>query len=104
MVDEVTTVDPLGRTIHLLPEISFPENEEEGILNDASTIIKKPALLIEIEENNEKQFYYFRSVGWNKTLLLIVRFNGGRWEAYKCIKNPSSQMLSTLLKKGKQLI
>jgi hypothetical protein len=104
MINEVTAIDPLGRTIHLLPSILFFENEEEGILNDVSTIIQKPALLIEAEENHQIHFYYFRSVGWNKTLLLVTRFDNGRWEAYKYEKNPPSEMLSVLLKRGKQII
>lgn len=104
MANEVTATDPLGKTIYLLPAIFFTENEANEIYDDAATVINKPAMLIEENQNNETQFHYFRSVGWNNTLLLTVRFNNDRWEAYKCIKNPSSQMLSGLLKKGKQIL
>ena len=104
MINEVTAIDPLGKTVHLLPGILFSENEDEGIYDGATTVIKKPALLVEVNENNETQFYYFRSVGWNKTLLLTTRFHEGRWEAFQCLKNPSSEMISALLKKGKHII
>jgi len=104
MPNEVAAIDPLGKTIYLLPGILFTESEADEIYDDATTVIKRPAILVEVNENNETQFYYFRSIGWNKTLLLIVRWNSGRWEAYNCIKNPSSQILSSILKKGKQIL
>jgi hypothetical protein len=104
MPNESAVIDPLGKTIHLLPDIFFSENETEEIFDDASTVIKKPALLVEVNENDVTQFYYFRSVGWNKTLLIITRWDKDRWEAYRCVKNPSSEELSAILKKGNQLI
>lgn len=104
MLNEVAAKDPLGKTIYLLNGFFFAENEENGIYDDATVVIKKPAILIEADEVDGKEFYYFRSIGWNKTLLLAVRWNNERWEAYKCIKNPSSEMLSEILKKGKQII
>jgi hypothetical protein len=104
MANEVTAIDPLGKTIYLLPGIFFTENKEQEIYDDAAMVIKKPAMLIEVKEKNEAQFYYIRSVGWNNTLLLTVRLNNNRWEAYNCIKNPPGEMLATVLKKGKQII
>jgi hypothetical protein len=86
MANEVTTIDPLGKTIHLLPAILFPDNKAGEIYDDAATVIQKPAILIEANENNETEYHYFRSVGWNNTLLITVRFKNGRWEAYKCVK------------------
>jgi len=104
MTNEVIATDPFGKTIHLLPEILFAEREANENYDDAATVIKKPAMLVEVNENNERQLYYFRSVGWNSTLLITVRSNNGRWEAYNCIKNPSSKTLSSILKKGKQIL
>jgi hypothetical protein len=104
MPNEVAVIDPLGKTIYLLPGILFSENEAEEIYDDATVVIKKPALLVEVHENNATQLYYFRSIGWNKTLLIITRRDNERWEAYSCVKNPSSEILSAILKKGKQLI
>ena len=104
MPNEVAAIDPLGKTIFLLPGIFFTENEADEIYDDATTVNKKPAILVEVNENNETQFYYFRSIGWNKTFLIISRWNNERWEAYNFIKNPSSETLSAILKKGKQIL
>ena len=104
MPNEVVVIDPLGKTIHLLPGVFFSENEAEEIYDDATTVIKKPALLVESHENNTTQLYYFRSIGWNKTFLIITKWDHERWEAYSYIKNPSSETLSAILKKGNQLI
>lgn len=103
MTNEVFAIDPLGKTIYLLSEIFFIESEANEIYDDATTVIKKPAFIIEIKENNDTQFYYFRSVGWNNTLLIKVRLDNNRWEAYDWIKNPSSEILLFVLKKGKQI-
>jgi hypothetical protein len=104
MPNEVAAIDPLGRTVHILPGILFSENQGQEIYDDATTVIKKPSLLVEVDENNVTQFYYFRSIGWNETLLIISRWGNDRWEAYSCVKNPSSETLSAILKKGNQLI
>lgn len=103
MANQMATIDPLGRIIYLLPDIFFIQNPENDIYDDATTVIKKPAMIIEINEKNQTEFYYFRSVGWNKTFLIIVRSNNNRWEAYNRINNPSEELISTILKKGKQI-
>jgi len=107
MTNEEPVIDPLGKRIYLVPEICAPGSElngEEEIYDDIATVINKPALLIEVTENKETEFYYFRSVGWENTLLINVHFHNMRWEAYGCKKNPDSTELSILLKKGKQLL
>jgi hypothetical protein len=104
MANEVMSIiDPLGRTIHLLEGIRVEEDDPD-IYDDVATVIQKPALLIEVDENNEIEFYYFRSVGWYNTLLIMVHFQNNQWEAYSRIKNPLNEVLNNLLKKGKQLI
>lgn len=103
MANEVVIQDPLGKPIHLLTKSFFTEIESAEDYDDAATVIKKPALIIEVIENNATHFYYFRSVGWNSTLLIAVRFTNGIWKAYNVVKNPSSQTLSDILKKGKQI-
>jgi hypothetical protein len=105
MANEVfTAVDPFGKTIFLLHGIGLDGNEEHEIFDNAATVIQKPAILIEAKENDTAELYYFRSIGWHNTMLIKVKFNNNRWEAYNCTKNPSSEELSALLKKGKQLI
>lgn len=103
MANEVVAQDPFGKQIHLLTKFSFTETESAEVYDDAATVIKKPAIIIEVIENNATQLYYFRSVGWNSTLLIAVRFNNGQWEAFDLVKNPTSEMLLDILKKGKQI-
>jgi hypothetical protein len=102
--EEMTAVDPLGKTIFLLPEACTIENEPYEIYDDATTVIQKPALLVEVNEDNATIFYYYRSVGWNSTLLISVGWDNNRWEVMSCRRNPSSEELSGILKKGKQII
>jgi hypothetical protein len=105
MTNEVIARDPLGKSVFLIDGIFISKKESDEIYDDAATVIKKPAMIIEAGENERTEFYYFRSIGWNNTLLIAVHFNNNskRWEAHDYIKNPSSQMLSNLLKKGRQI-
>jgi hypothetical protein len=107
MVNEMETiVDPLGNRVKLqgdiCPEVSFKAGAE--VYDDASTVISRPALLIELTQNLSIELYYYRSIGWNDTLLIAARKTGTEWEAYECKRNPSSTILSELLRRGKQLI
>lgn len=103
MTNEVIVQDPLGKMVHLLAEHFLADIESTEIYDDAATVIKKPAIMVEVTENNETQFYYFRSVGWNSTLLIAVHFNNGQWDAYEVKRNPPSEILLDVLKKGKQV-
>lgn len=105
MTNEVIARDPLGKSVFLIDGIFLSGIESDEIYDDAATVIKKPAMIIEAVENERTELYYFRSIGWNNTLLITVRFNNNNkhWEAHDYIKNPSTQMLSNLLKKGKQI-
>jgi hypothetical protein len=104
MANEVMSInDPLGKQIFLLEGIRIAENDPD-IYDDAITVIEKPAMMIEVNENNETEFYYFRSIGWHNTLLIMARFQNGRWEAYQRIANPPYDDLIELIKKGKQII
>lgn len=106
MANEVmSVVDPLGNTIFLLEGICI-ENEtpDSDIYDTAFKVIQKPAMMIKIETDHLLQHYYFRSVGWHNTLLISVLFNDGKWLSDKCIRNPTNEQLSTLLKNGKQLL
>jgi len=97
-------MDPLGKLIYLPPDLCTNQNSTKNIFNDVSTVITKPAILIEVMENSQLQFYYFRSIGWNKTFLIIICQINNRWEVNTCIRNPAGETLSTVLKKGKQIL
>jgi hypothetical protein len=105
MANEVIpVVDPLGNTIYLLEDLCV-ENEEPDpeIYDTAITVIKKPAMVIETKNDHSIQHYYFRSVGWQNTILISVLLKSGKWLSDKCWRNPTYQELSDLLKTGKQI-
>ena len=103
--EEIKLSDPLGNTIFLLPGtgLSSQEKNAPDIYDDIVAVIQKPAILIRVSGETDELFYY-RSVAWHHTMLLVVRFQNGRWETAECFHNPSAEVLSDLLKKGKQLI
>jgi hypothetical protein len=106
MANEVISViDPLGNTIYLQENICV-ENEKPDpeIYDTAINVIQKPAMLIKVEKDHSVQHYYFRSVGWQNTMLISVVFASGKWLSDKCVRNPSNEELSELLKAGKQIL
>ena len=103
--EERTILDPFHNKVYLTDGICFniSRNATE-IYDDASMVIRKPAMMIEVHENDDRYLYYFRSVGWHSTMLITVHFNNERWETFECKKNPTNETLSALLKKGRQLV
>ncbi|HEY0065883.1 MAG TPA: hypothetical protein VGB46_00925 [Flavisolibacter sp.] len=98
--------DPLGNKIKFLDNLCAIEQfmQEGEVYDDLSTVITRPAILIELSDTIPLELYYYRSIGWNHTLLIGVRKSGSEWEAFQCQRNPEFAVLSGLLKKGKQLI
>jgi hypothetical protein len=104
MANEARAVtDPLGNAVFLLDDLS-KFTAKGGIYDDATTVITKPALVIETIEDNEKEMHYFRSIGWDHTMLITVHFRNNRWEASSYLRDPPNDMLAVILKKGKQLL
>ena len=106
MANEVMSVnDPLGNTIFLLEGLCI-ENEEPGneVYDTAIHVIQKPAMVIRIETDQIIRHYYYRSIGWHNTMLISVLFKNGKWLSDKCIRNPSNEELTDLMKTGKQLL
>ena len=100
--------DPLGNTIHLLQEIIMAcEHQDESdneIYDDAETVIRKPAMLFEVKDEGRSYLFYFRSVGWERTMLIKVHFQNNRLEIAQCIRDPSNDMISVIIKSGRQLL
>lgn len=103
MNNEVIAMDPFGKTVYLLPEVLFVKDEALEIYDNAVTVIEKPALVVEVLGDSSSEFYYLRSIGWNRTLLITARLKNERWEAYEYLENPSSAFVSSILKRGKQV-
>jgi hypothetical protein len=98
-----TVTDPLGNVV-LLPGDLFKLTPKAGIYDDASAVITKPALLIEINNGNEKEMFYFRSIGWDHTMLIMVGQRNDQWEAVSYQRDPPNELLADIMKKGRQLL
>jgi|GEM_PF-7041374 len=57
MGNEVTAVDPMGKTIYLLPEFLTKLNSAKHIIDEISTVLTKPAILVEVKETTQLQLY-----------------------------------------------
>ncbi|MGZ8543872.1 MAG: hypothetical protein ACXWV0_01185 [Flavisolibacter sp.] len=100
-----TVTDPFNNKIFLVEGIcrESPDKLSE-IYDDASVVIQKPAMMLEVIREELKEFYYFRSIGWQSTLLIGVHLQNEQWVTFSCEKNPSNEKLSDLLKRGRQLV
>jgi hypothetical protein len=107
MTEEIVYIDdPLGRKICVAKNLCSLENEQINSLDlydDLSSVIAKPAILIETSDL-PVELFYFRSIGWKLSVLIKVKLKKRLWEAYKCVINPSDADIVRLLKKGKQII
>jgi hypothetical protein len=61
-------------------------------------------MLFEVMNEGRPFLYYYRSVGWQRTMLIKVHFQNNRFEIAQCIRNPSNDMISVIMKSGKQLL
>jgi hypothetical protein len=107
MINEAMMItDSLGDQVWVKPGFLAdpPENEVSDTKTELVLALKEPALLVEVNNPEEKEHYYYRSVNWHLTLLLTSRFQYNRWEVTGGTWNPSSNLLSDILKKGKRLV
>jgi hypothetical protein len=102
--EESTATDPFGKTVFLLDGIDVSTPISPEFSEALRMVIRKPALLVEVTENEQKHYYYFRSIEWHLTMLILVGFNNNRWETIRYTKNPANEELSQILKRGRQLI
>jgi len=103
---ERSITDPFGRTIYFSEDICQDEETKEPneIYDGVATVIEKPILMFEVREGDALLLYYYRSVGWHKTMLVMVEKKEDRWVTTNCIRNPDTNRLSALMKTGRQLI
>ena len=98
--------DPLGNLVRIAPTLCdigpLPVHYET--FDDLFDVIRRPVMLIELSDSPILQLCYYRSIGWDTTLLIITKKTDDEWEAFRCIHNPSPVTVSDLLKKGRQLI
>ncbi|HEX2535494.1 MAG TPA: hypothetical protein VHK69_17240 [Chitinophagaceae bacterium] len=102
---EVIT-DPLGAAVHILAGFCpscTEEQDKTDIFDNYTDVIRRPALLIE-SGGGPQERYYYRSIGWHCTLLVVARYQNAEWQAAQCILNPTPEYLSGLLQHGRQLL
>lgn len=106
MKDEVVYIeDPLGHMVSFQKEMLFLDAQDTNthdLYDDLYSVIKKPALLIQTDP--PKELNYFRSLGWQFSVLIKAKPGNSHWEAYKCIINPSDKDIVALMKAGTQII
>lgn len=107
MTEEVIYInDPLGRKISIAKNLCCFQKiklNSFDLLDDLFSVIKKPALMIEMARP-VTEYLYFRSIGWDLSVLIHVKRIKHLLHAYKCRINPSDADIIDLLKNGKQII
>jgi hypothetical protein len=84
--------------------------DEKGLVKDFTNLqkaiaasIENPALLVHVFGVLGKR-YYFRSIHWQRTLLIVAHEENGIWSARECIENPSGQFMLGIYLQGIQLV
>ena len=108
----ITVIDPKGNEVSI-PKKLLPADllsgRNKAVYDPPEKVIERPAILLTTckeaaaAPTETCENHYFRSIGWQDTLLISARKKEGRWTAYQCICNPSFQQLSHLFKVAKQL-
>lgn len=103
--EEMSVKDPVGNLV-VLSGRTPPAGTENNFVNaeELSTVIARPAMLIEVLQDHVRFLYYFRSIDWHQTMLVEVREAGGQLSIHGVRHNPGSEEISALLKKGRQLV
>lgn len=99
--DNNIVTDPVGYDIHLPVGICNEGQEEmkqKSAFKSMQQVIEAPSCIIEMPN---QQRCYFRSLGWNFTVLICVALQEGKWTAISYSKNPSEAHIQELLKEGK---
>jgi hypothetical protein len=97
--------DPLGNTVMLSPELCEHTGSEvhtDDFMDSATTVVQQPALVLQLKDSG-KQLYYFRSIAWNRTLLISTTKEDGHYHAYECTHNPTQEELALLFGKTDQV-
>ena len=95
--------DPFGYNIIVMDASCFPEEvtKNPDIYNGIHTVIERPAFIIVVTENEIQERYYYRSIGWTKSVLIRAQLNGPTWEANDCIFDPADSFIKKLAVKGR---
>lgn len=97
-----TIIDPLGNEVvlpHSICDLHVLGVDSLEIYDKPSRVIEAPAMMMQVSGAFDEN-YYFRSVGWENSLLIGTKKINGIWTAHIVMTNPSSQQLRDIYKKG----
>jgi hypothetical protein len=98
--------DPLGNEVRLpstITELDGSLREMQDIFDDVCTVIEKPSLLFQLIDGSIEQ-YYFRAIGWNKTMLIGAERKEGFYQAFTYEMDPPKDRIAQLFSLGKQVL
>ncbi len=101
-----TVIDPLGNEVLLpqsLSDLTSLGIDMQEIFDKPSKVIEAPAMMMQVSGATFDENYYFRSVGWENSLLIGTKKIAGKWTVYTILKNPSSQQLREIYKTGNNI-
>jgi hypothetical protein len=104
MEQAVILKDPFGLQVTIKDSLCFvddPGERDSRLLNDFRTVIERPAFVIDMRAGNPPSRYYFRSIGWDTSLLIRAEWRDGSWLAKDCQRNPEELHLKNLAEQGK---
>jgi hypothetical protein len=95
-------VDPFGLEIILEDEDCFSDEKAGGrhYYNDFHSVIEKPAYIINLPSSSPPERYYFRTIGWEISLLIRSQLIGKEWRANHCEVDPADDHIKKLAEKG----
>ena len=97
-----TIIDPLGNEVLLpqnLSDLNYLGIDILEVFDKPSKVIEAPAMMMQVSGAFDEN-YYFRSVGWENSLLIGTKKIAGKWTVHTVLRNPSSQQLREIYKTG----
>ena len=95
-------IDPLGNEVllpHSLNDLNRLGLDILEVFDKPSKVIEAPAVMMQVSGLFDEN-YYFRSVGWENSLLIGTKKIAGKWTVHTILRNPSSQQLREIYKAG----
>lgn len=95
--------DPFGFRILILGESCFPKEvtSDPEIYNGFQTVIERPAFIIVLPDHSPPERYYYRSIGWSKSVLIRAQQLEGNWQANECTFDPKDTFIKQLAAQGR---
>lgn len=98
--------DPFGNEVAIQQAVfEFARQliQSEDVLDDIHKVIERPAMIFKMKEGC-LQLFYFRAIGWNRTMLIEVQKTNQHFEVVNYEVDPPLPRLAELNLKGERLI